>query len=81
MLWFTSSPSPAPPNIAGLNGAAPAPLTDFKQIAPNLPCSPITAATMPGIPLPRNTPACITTTTGQSIAVPNLLVQKPRPST
>jgi hypothetical protein len=67
------------PNIVGLS-SAPAPLTDFKQIAPNLPCSPITAATMPGMPLPLNTPACVTSS-GQSIAVPNLLVQKPRPTT
>jgi hypothetical protein len=67
------------PNITGL-ASAPTPLTDFKQIAPNLPCSPITAATMPGMPLPLNTPACVTSSVG-SIAVPNLLVQKPRPST
>jgi hypothetical protein len=67
------------PNIADLT-SAPTPLTDFKQIAPNLPCSPITAATMPGMPLPLNTPPCVTSN-GQSIAVPNLLVQKPRPST
>jgi trimeric autotransporter adhesin len=66
------------PNVVGLS-SAPTPLTDFKQIAPNLPCSPITAATMPGIPLP-NTPACVNSSVG-SIAVPNLLVQKPRPST
>jgi trimeric autotransporter adhesin len=67
------------PNIVGLS-SAPTPLTDFKQLAPNLPCSPITSATMPGLPLPLDTPACITSN-GQSIAVPNLLVQKPRPST
>ena len=67
------------PNIADLS-TAPTPLTDFKQLAPNLPCSPITAATMPGMPLPLNTPPCVTSN-GLSIAVPNLLVQKPRPST
>jgi trimeric autotransporter adhesin len=68
------------PNIVGLS-SAPTPLTDFQQIAPNLPCSPITAATMPGYLIPADTPPCVTSTTGQSIAVPNLLVQKPRPST
>ena len=68
------------PNIADLSSAPP-PLTDFKYLAPNLPCSPITTATTPGYLIPANTPACITSTTGQSIAVPNLLVQKPRPST
>jgi hypothetical protein len=52
--------------------------TDTKTIAPNLPCSP--AVAMPGLTLPTNTPACVTFGAG-TIAVPDLLVQKPRPST
>ncbi|HWZ50225.1 MAG TPA: hypothetical protein VNW54_02055 [Granulicella sp.] len=65
------------PNIAGLTNP-PAPFTDFKQIAPNLPYSPL--VTMPGLTLPTNPPLPVTVG-GQQIAVPDLLVQKPRPST